>query len=189
MKYFSPVLIIIFVIFMTFLSGCGGSDTASPVIITPTPVIIPTPVPSQSVISTAQEINTKVSIISSASGGEISFEDLNVIVSSGALSSDNEIEVAEVTITDKNGVIHSSSEEEHGRIYEISSGSPDELINLNKPVKLEIKVDPGSPDPGFAIWSGEEWLFIDNDATDITVFLENLSYYYDNNITIRAYGK
>lgn len=182
MKNCSPILIIIFFIFITFLSGCGGSDTASP-------VIIPTPVPSQSVISTAKEIVTKVSTISASNGGEISFKDLNVIVSAGALSSDNEIEVAEVTITDKNGIIHSSNEEEHGRIYEISSGSPDELIGLNKPVKLEMKVDPNSPEPGFAIWSGEEWLFIDKEYTSydsnnhiLTTYIDYIEKDFDNYI-------
>jgi hypothetical protein len=159
MKNFSPILMIISILFLFFLPGCGGSNTVTSVITTPTPV------PSQSVISTAKEIGTKVSNVSFVNGGEISFGDLNVIISAGALSSDNEIEIAEVNITDRNGILHSSSEEEHGKIYEVSSGSPDELIGLNKPVELEIKVDPNSPAPGLAIWSGEEWLLLDEEFT------------------------
>ncbi len=148
-----------FIIFLLFLHiGCGDSTTVNPVT---TPIATATPFSDEEVLSISEEISYKTENFSPGQEGVMEFEDINLKIPSDSLSESTAIELAEVNIKDPSGNIHSSDEEGHGKVYEISTGNPDRSIVLNKPVEIQLPVDPNASSPTIAIWGGDQWLPVD----------------------------
>jgi hypothetical protein len=125
-----------FIIFLLFLHiGCGDSTTVNPVT---TPIATATPFSDEEVLSISEEISYKTENFSPGQEGVMEFEDINLKIPSDSLSESTAIELAEVNIKDPSGNIHSSDEEGHGKVYEISTGKPDRSIVLNKPVEIQL---------------------------------------------------
>jgi hypothetical protein len=171
--YNNATVFFLLILTIILITGCGSGSGTLPVNSTannPTPVIIPvatvTPdtspsVPQQEVISTLTEISTNSSTVSSSQGGEVTHEGVKIQAPPNALLNDSGIKISTVSIHDKSGKLYSSGDNNHGPIYKISSGNPNEGILLTKPVKMEMQIDPSYSDPGLAIWTGEEWIALD----------------------------
>jgi len=147
----------LFILLSIFCAGCGEDGVISPTV--PAPVTTE----DEQIDSTLTETNEYDSMISSTNGGNMIYGDLELEFEPGDMPYDSDIEIAEVTIQDDSGLVFKSKESGSGPIYKISSNSPDEEIILNDPVKIKFKIDPSSPAPYLAFWSGDEWLPLDEE--------------------------
>jgi len=171
-KIYIITSIFFLLIFITVIAGCGGGSATvntantSNTVINPVITVIPdsnTSVPQQEVISTLTEISTNSSNVPSSQGAELTHEGVKIQIPPDAVRADTGIKISTVSIQDRSGKLYSSNESEHGPVYKISSGSPDKIIELSKPVKIEIQVDSSYKNPGLAFWSGYEWLPVDKE--------------------------
>ncbi len=162
-KYF-----LITLIFTLFLSaGCGdGSSPVSPVS-TPTQVPTCAPVtPTPRVISSLTETEVKVATILAKDGGSLTEGNMTVEIPPNALANDGKIEISKVKINNM-----TSSDVNEGDIYKISSGSEDEVDELQEPATVRIKADSQQIP---LTWNGGEWLPVgySYDSTTQEIILE-----------------
>ncbi|MEQ8225910.1 MAG: hypothetical protein ABRQ37_26595, partial [Candidatus Eremiobacterota bacterium] len=151
-KNYLPVVLLLLLIVLS--SGCGGDSSAIPIVSTPaiTPTAIPV-TPTSHVVSSLTETEVKLATISAKDGGTLTEGDMTVEIPSNALAHDGKIEIAKVKINNM-----TSSDVNDGNIYKISSGSDDEVDELQEPAIIRIKA--GSQQKPLT-WNGGEWLPVD----------------------------
>ena len=140
-KVGAMILGICVVSLLGMLSGCGGNGNTRS-----------NTVNSRNVESTVTEISSTTVKVSAETGGTVTHKDLTITIPPGALEEDTDIKVALATII-RNGVLQSN-----GHCYKISTGSADNVRELERSATVTISADPSHVSPALFFWDGEEWI-------------------------------